>query len=94
MNLHEIVIRPLVTEKSTVLAEQGKYAFRVNVAAGKLEIKAAVETLFKVDVESVNVASMRGKWRRFGRSRGRKPDWKKAIVTLRSGQTIEMFPGV
>ena len=52
-----------------------------------------MELLFKVDVTTVNVAKVRGKWRRFGKSRGRKPDWKKAVVTLQPGQNIELFPG-
>lgn len=93
MDLRDVIVRPLVTEKSTALAAKGKYAFSVRTGANKLQIKLAVEQLFKVEVTSVNVASMHGKWRRYGRSRGQRPDWKKAVVTLRAGQSIEMFPG-
>ena len=93
MNPHDVIIRPVVTEKTTMLGESGKYVFQVHPSANKLEVKAAVEDLFKVDVTSVNVSRVHGKWRRFGRSRGRRPDWKKAMVTLSPGQAIEMFPG-
>lgn len=93
MDSRDVIIRPILTEKTTLLAESGKYAFRVHDRANKLEIQRAVEELFRVDVVSVNVARMKGKWRRFGRSRGRRPDWKKAIVTLQAGQSIELFPG-
>ena len=93
MDSRDVIIRPILTEKTTFLAESGKYVFRVHDRANKLEIQRAVEELFRVDVVSVNVARMKGKWRRFGRSRGRRPDWKKAIVTLQAGQSIELFPG-
>ena len=93
MDLRDVLIRPVVTEKTTALANDGKYVFQVHMWSNKHEIKDAVELLFKVDVTTVNVAKVRGKWRRFGKSRGRKPDWKKAVVTLQSGQNIELFPG-
>ena len=93
MDLRDVVIRPVVTEKTTALANGGKYVFEVHTRSNKHEIKDAVELLFKVDVTAVNVAKVRGKWRRFGKSRGRKPDWKKAVVTLQPGQNIELFPG-
>ncbi len=93
MDSRDIIIRPILTEKTTLLAEAGKYAFRVHDSANKLDIGRAVEELFRVDVVSVNVSRVRGKWRRFGRSRGRKSDWKKAVVTLQMGQSIELFPG-
>ena len=93
MDSRDVIIRPILTEKTTLLAESGKYAFRVHDNANKLDIRRAVEELFRVDVVAVNVARMKGKWRRFGQSRGRRPDWKKAIVTLQAGQSIELFPG-
>ena len=93
MDSRDVIVRPILTEKSTMLSEVGKYVFRVNKQANKLQIRQAVEELFRVDVASVNVARVRGKWRRFGRSRGRQPDWKKAVVTLEPGQSIELFPG-
>lgn len=93
MDSRDVIVRPILTEKSTMLSEVGKYVFRVNNQANKLQIRQAVEELFRVDVASVNVARVRGKWRRFGRSRGRQPDWKKAVVTLEPGQSIELFPG-
>jgi large subunit ribosomal protein L23 len=93
MDSRDVIVRPILTEKSTVMSEVGKYVFRVNTHANKLQIRQAVEELFRVDVTSVNVSRVRGKWRRFGRSRGRQPDWKKAVVTLEPGQSIELFPG-
>ena len=93
MDPHDIIIKPILTEKTTFLAEMGKYAFRVHKDSNKLDIQRAVEELFRVDVVAVNVLRVRGKWRRFGRSRGRRSDWKKAVVTLQAGQSIELFPG-
>lgn len=94
MDLRDVIVRPIVTEKSTLAAERSKYVFEVSDRANKAIIREAVETIFEVNVVQVNVSRARGKWRRFGRSRGRQPDWKKATVTLKAGQTIEIFPGV
>ena len=92
---YEVLRRPVVTEKSTMLAAQNKYVFEVTIGANKPQIKAAVEQAFDVHVTAVNTAVVRGKVRRFGRSSGgRQPSWKKAIVTLASGDTIEVFEGV
>jgi large subunit ribosomal protein L23 len=93
MDPRDIIIRPILTEKTTLMSETGKYAFRVHDGANKLDIGRAVEELFRVDVVAVNVSRVRGKWRRYGRSRGRRSDWKKAVVTLQAGQSIELFPG-
>jgi large subunit ribosomal protein L23 len=83
-------VSALVTEKSERLkAAGGKYTFRVARAANKIEIRQAVEKLFKVNVRAVHVMNFPGKLRRMGRYAGRRPDWKKAIVTLKQGQTIE-----
>ena len=86
-----VLIAPIVTEKSTYLAEDNKYVFRVDRAANKIQIREAVEGMFGVRVVKVNVISQRGRSRRFGRHRGRTPDWKKAIVTLSSGDRIDVF---
>lgn len=91
----DIIIRPVVTEKSVNLAQQqNKYTFYVSKQATKIDIKKAVEELFKVKVLAVNTAIIKGKPKRVGRFRGRKPDRKKAIVTLRPGDKIEIFEGL
>ncbi len=91
---YAVILRPLVTEKSTVLAGQGQYAFRVARAANKHQIKAAVELAFDVEVKAVNVMNVRGKARRNLRGVGASPDWKKAVVTLKPGHKIEIIEGV
>jgi large subunit ribosomal protein L23 len=88
----DVVIRPLVTEKSTRLIEMGKYSFVVSRDANKIDIKNAVEQLFDVKVKAVNTLRIKGKPRRVGIHRGYRPDWKKAIVTLQEGsKRIEIF---
>lgn len=95
MNVYEIIKRPVVTEKSTIAREvQNIVTLAVDPRANKQQIKAAVEQLFEVDVEDVRTMRMHRKTRRVGRTMGRKPEWKKAIVTLAEGQTIEFFEGV
>jgi len=94
MHLFEVLRRPLITEKSTTLQEQGKYAFEVAGQATKPMIKQAVEKAFKVKVNAVNVVSMRGKMRMVGRRKVMTAPWKKAVVTLKSGDKIEFFEGV
>lgn len=91
---HQIIRRPVVTEKGTALKEQNKYLFEVDRRANKVEIKQAVESLFNVKVAAIHTVSMRGKVKRLGRFAGRTSDWKKAIVTLREGHSIEFFEGV
>ena len=93
MEARDILIRPIVTEKSTALMEQGKYTFRVPLAATKVQIRQAVEQIFKVKVQAVNTMRYEGKMKRLGRTQGRRSDWKKAIVTLKPGETIELFEG-
>ncbi len=89
---HDILIRPLVTEKSVKLAQkENKYTFYVDKKTNKIEIKRAVEELFKVKVLAVNTAIVKGKRKRVGRSTGLTPERKKAIVTLRPGDKIEIF---
>ena len=94
MHLYEILRRPLITEKSTILHVQGKYAFEVAREANKPQIKQAVEKAFDVQVTAVNVMMVAGKRRRFGRRQLPGHPWKKAIVTLKPGDKIELFEGV
>jgi large subunit ribosomal protein L23 len=94
-NIHQVIVRPLITEKSTdQLDRQHAYTFVVDRNANKIEICQAVETLFKVKVKDVRTMQYRGKERRVGRHVGRRAAWKKAVVTLREGDTIEIFEGV
>src|SRR5262245_29370744 len=91
------IVRPVVSEKSTVLGEEGKYIFEVAPNANKIQIKSAVEAAFsnkKIQVASVNIIHVPGKVRRRGRSVGMTRSWKKAIVTLKSGQRLDLFEGV
>ncbi len=91
------IVRPVVSEKSTVLGNQGKYVFEVAPDANKIEIKHAVEEAFankKIQVADVHIVRVTGKQRRRGRSVGMTRSWKKAIVTLRAGQRLDLFEGV
>lgn len=91
---YEIIKRPVITEKATLQKErENKVTFEVARDANKAEIKEAVERLFNVKVEGVNVMNVRGKRRRLGRLWGKRPDWKKAIVTLKPGYSIDFFEG-
>ena len=95
MNLHDVIRKPLVTEKSNIDREQQNVVtFAVDPRANKHEIRRAVETLFDVRVMDVRTMRMQRKERRMGRFVGRRPEWKKAIVRLAEGQTIEFFEGV
>ncbi|OGO59586.1 MAG: 50S ribosomal protein L23 [Chloroflexi bacterium RBG_19FT_COMBO_47_15] len=94
MHLYEVIRRPLITEKATLMKEQGRYAFKVAKEANKRQIKEAVQAAFKVNVVKVNVMSVPGKMRRIGRRQVLTPSWKKAVVTLEPGQKIEFFEGV
>jgi large subunit ribosomal protein L23 len=94
-NIHQVIVRPLITEKSTdQLDRQHAYTFVVDRGANKIEISHAVETLFNVKVKDVRTTQYRGKERRVGRHVGHRAAWKKAVVTLRDGDTIEIFEGV
>lgn len=91
-NPHDIIIRPWITEKSMDMQQQKKYVFVVDRRANKTEIKNALEAIFGVKVSRVNTINMRGKMKRMGRFEGKRPDWKKAIVTLTDdSKTIEFF---
>lgn len=94
MHLYEVLRRPLVTEKATLLKERDKYAFQVASHASKAQIKEAVERAFKVEVSKVNVMTIPGKTRRFGRRQVTSSPWKKAVVTLAPGHKITFFEGV
>jgi large subunit ribosomal protein L23 len=90
-----IIKVPLVSEKGTGMRmNENKYVFKVDKKANKLEIKRAIEELFKVKVEDVTTMIMHGKPKRLGRFEGRRPDWKKAVVRLKKGETIELFETV
>ncbi len=92
---HDVVKRPLITEKSERGRESDQqYAFEVHRDATKIQVKNAVEKLFAVHVTAVRTSIARGKNKRVGRSMGRRPNWKKAIVTLKEGETIALFEGV
>jgi len=89
MDIYKIIQKPLLTEKSTRLREQNKYVFVVDRQSNKIEIKKAVETMFRVNVVKVNTANMPGKTKRLGLHMGKRSDWKKAYVWLKKGEKIE-----
>jgi large subunit ribosomal protein L23 len=92
---YEVLRRPIITEKSTMLSGHNKYVFEVAIAANKPQIKTAVELAFNVKVEGVNTIIVRGKIKRMGRRQGgQQPSWKKAIVTLAAGDQIQLYEGV
>jgi len=94
-NPHDVIIRALVTEKGTRMRENAnRFLFQVHPDANKLEIKQAIETVFSVHVESVKTQNVIGKQKRLGRYVGNRSSWKKAIVTLRAGDNIELFEEV
>ena len=96
MNLvaQDVIVRPIISEKAERAREASRqYAFEVHRDATKIQVKQAVEKLFNVHVESVRTSIARGKNKRVGRSTGRRPNWKKAFVTLKEGETIALFEG-
>jgi large subunit ribosomal protein L23 len=93
LEARDILIAPVVSEKSYSLIEENKYSFRVHDKAHKTQIRQAVEQLFDVHVEAVNILKVQAKPKRRGMNRGKKPGWKKAIVQLREGERIEIFEG-
>jgi large subunit ribosomal protein L23 len=95
MHLYDVLIRPVVTEKSTINTELGQYTFQVDLRANKMQVKDAVEAAFKVTVDDVNVLVMPAKINRRGnREFMRQSKWKKAVVTLKPGDRIQLFEGV
>ncbi len=92
--IHRTIVRPLITEKSSLAyQERGEYTFEVHPDASKPQIRQAVEQLFGVKVTGVWTSNQRGKEKRMGRTSGRRPNWKKAIVKLREGDSIPVFEG-
>jgi large subunit ribosomal protein L23 len=95
VSLHpnEVLLAPVVSEKSYSLIGDNKYSFRIHPDAHKTQVRQAVEELFEVKVERVNIVKVQAKPKRRGMTRGTRPGWKKAIVQLREGETIEIFEG-
>jgi len=94
-NIMKILKRPIITEKATWLKDnKNKYVFEVERSCNKIEVKKAVEEMFKVTVEDVNTYTTHGKIRSRGKFKGKRPDWKRAVVQLKKGDTIEFFEGV
>ncbi|MCD6518654.1 MAG: 50S ribosomal protein L23 [Anaerolineae bacterium] len=95
MEIYEVLKRPILTEKSSYQADVlRQYVFEVDVRANKHQVRKAVEEIFGVHVQAVNIMNVRGKKRRWGRHEGKMRDWKKAIVTLAPGESISFFEGV
>ncbi|MGI6361298.1 MAG: 50S ribosomal protein L23 [Bacillota bacterium] len=93
-DVHDILVKPMVSEKSMILMEENKYAFIVAKDANKIEIKRAIEKIFDVSVINVTTRNQRGKLKRMGRYQGYCPDTKRAIVTLKEGDSIQIFEGM
>ena len=94
-NIYDVIIRPIITEKGTrIKEEQNKIMLQVAPEANKMDIKRAVETVFKVKVEEVATMNFKGKKKRLGLRQGVRSDWKKAVVTLKKGETVEYLEGV
>ena len=93
MDPYSIIVNPVVTEKSTLLQEKGKYTFDVYKSSSKTDIIRAIESAFDVKVASGNTFNIKGKTRRVGRNLAKRPDKKRAIVTLKSGESIQLFEG-
>ena len=92
---YSVLKKPLITEKGNLMKDElNQITFEVDRKANKIEIKEAVEKIFKVHVVKVHTINLRGKSKRLGRSQGKKPNWKKAIVTLKEGDNIDLFEGV
>lgn len=94
MELLRVLKQPVISEKSFAMAEGSKYVFMVNPDATKTEVRLAVEKAFKVHVTDVNTVIVKGKRKKFGKTMGKRSDYKKAIVTIKSGETIEDFKGI
>jgi large subunit ribosomal protein L23 len=88
---YDIIIKPVITERSNLELSANRYTFNVNRDANKIEIRKAVEEIYKVKVLNVNTVNCKGKTRRYGKVAGKMSDWKKAIVTLKAGEKIDAF---
>jgi large subunit ribosomal protein L23 len=94
-SLYQVLLGPLLTEKGTMMKEKdNKVVFKVARDANKIEIRNAVEEIFKVKVNQVSTMNCKGKKKRLGKHEGRRPDWKKAIVTLKEGEKLDFIEGV
>lgn len=93
-NPRDILIRPIITEKTSQMMQENKYTFQVPLDSNKVEIRQAIEAIWKVKVEKVNTLRVLGKTKRMGRFVGKRSDYKKAIVKLAAGQTIPLFEGM
>jgi len=94
MNHHDVILRPVLSEKAVTAIEEGKYAFFVHPTANRTQIKDAIERVFEVDVLKINLQNVSGKNKRMGRTQGRTAKRKKAIVTLAAGQKITQLEGL
>jgi large subunit ribosomal protein L23 len=94
MDIQHVLIKPTITEKSTLLQETGKYTFHIAPKANKVEVKEAVEKNFNVTVLDVNITKLRGKMKRYGPRIKKRPDIKKAVVTLQQGDRINLIEGL
>ena len=94
MNIHRVLVKPTITEKSTLLQETGKYTFQVAAGANKIEVKQAIEKNFDVTVMDVNITKLHGKRKKYGPKTKKMPDIKKAVVTLQAGDRINLVEGV
>ena len=91
MEKDEILIRPIITEKATILQKDGKYVFEVSPKANKIEIRKAIEKIYKVKPVKINIIKVKGKRVRYRGIPGKRKDWKKAIITLRKGEKIDLI---
>lgn len=93
-NAYKVLVKPLITEKATYLASLGKYCFAVSKDSNKIEIKKAIKALYGVEAKDINIINQKGKRVTYGRVRGKTKSWKKAIITLKPGDKIELYEGV
>lgn len=93
-NPRDIIIRPIITEKTSMMMQDNKYTFKVALGANKVEIRQSIEDIFDVKVEKVNTIRVLGKIKRMGKHEGKRSDYKKAIVKLAEGNTIKIFEGM
>jgi large subunit ribosomal protein L23 len=94
MNIYQVLLKPTITEKSTLLQESGRYTFQIAPTANKVQVKEAVEKNFNVTVLDVNITKLRGKRKRYGTRIKKMPDIKKAVVTLKPGDRISIVEGL
>ena len=93
-NIYKVILSPLITEKSTKISENNQYVFKVTIDSNKKEIKNAIEKLFKVKVKNINTTRIKGKSKIFKGTRGKRSDYKKAIVSLNEGESLDYSGGI